>query len=214
MNADKIRVLLVDDHVVARNGVKHMLGTAGNIEVTDEAETAQEALQKACEQDFDIVLVDIALPGKNGLELLKLLRAEKPKLPVLILSMYSEDIYAVRALRHGAAGYLTKNCSTTALVAAVCKAAAGGRYVNPSLIDKLAGIIGGDSSAGSCDALSDREIEVLKLMATGVNLVNIATALRLSPSTVTTYRTRILQKTGMKNNIELARYAQENGLLF
>lgn len=214
MNAEKIKVLLVDDHTVARNGVKLMLSTADDIEVTGEAETAQDALQIGREQEFDVALVDIALPGKNGLELLKLLLAEHPKLAVLILSMYSEEIYAVRALKHGAAGYLTKNSPATTLVAAVRKAANGGKHVSPALLEKLASIVGGGRNMASHDALSDREVEVLKLVASGENLAKIAEMLHLSPSTIATYRARIVQKTGAKNNIELARYAQENGLLF
>lgn len=208
-----IRVLLVDDHPVVRNGVKLMLNTAETIEVTGEAETAYQAINMIRKQDFDVALVDIALPDKNGLDLLKMMRAEKPKLSVLILSMYSEEIYAVRALKNGASGYLTKNSSAETLVAAVNKAASGGRYVSPSLTDTLASMVGGHTPVDSYNALSDREIEVLKRLASGENIVHIATALNLSPSTVTTYRTRILQKTGMKNNIELARYAQENGLV-
>jgi DNA-binding NarL/FixJ family response regulator len=159
-----------------------------------------------------VALVDIAMPGKNGLDLLKQIRSEKPKLAVLILSTYSEEVYAVRALKAGAAGYLTKESPASVLVAAVRKAAAGGKYVTPSLMEKLVGVIGGDGAA-THEALSDRELEVLKLIAAGESLVKIAEKLHLSPNTVTTYRTRILEKMGMSNNAELTRYAMENGLL-
>ena len=212
MNRRKIKVLLVDDHSIARNGVRLMLGTASDIHVAGEAETAKDATQLIRKNDFDVALLDIALPGTNGLELLKTLRAEKPELAVLMLSMYSEDIYALRAIKHGAAGYLAKTVSTAILVAAVRKAAAGGKHISPELAEICIGVIGGGDMARHA-ALSDRELEVLKLLATGERLVDIGKMLHLSPSTVTTYRTRIMEKTGMCNNAKLARYALENGVL-
>ncbi|MDB5764661.1 MAG: response regulator transcription factor, partial [Herminiimonas sp.] len=204
MANNKIKVLLVDDHAVVRNGVRLMLGGADEIDVAGDAETVQDALRLVHEEDFDVALVDIALSGKNGLQLLKILRTEKPRLAVLILSMYSEEIYAVRALKLGAAGYLTKNNPAATLVAAVRKAAAGGKYISPALVDKLANLMI-DGNMKSHEALSDRELEVLKLIASGESLVKIADALHLSPSTVTTYRTRILTKMAFNNNAELAR---------
>ena len=209
---DKIRVLLVDDHAIVRNGVRLMLSSESDIVVQGEAANAQDALQLVREQDFNVALVDIAMPGKNGLELLRLLRAEKPKLAVLILSTYSEEVYAVRALKLGAAGYLTKDSPASALVAAVRKAASGGKYLSPTLTEKIADLIGGGGTS-SHEALSNRELEVLKMIAAGESLVNIANTLHLSPNTVTTYRTRILEKMGMTSNAELTRYAIENGLL-
>jgi DNA-binding NarL/FixJ family response regulator len=212
MNVDTIKVLLVDDHTVVRNGVRLMLSSASEIRVTGEAETAQDALRLVREQDFDVALVDIALPGKNGLELLKSLRVAQPKLAVLILSTYSEEIYAIRALKLGAAGYLTKDSPTATLVAAVRKAAAGGKYVSPALTEKFATMMGSQAT-GSIEALSNRELEVMKLLAKGESLVAIGEILHLSPKTVTTYRARILEKMGLSSNAELARYAIENGLL-
>jgi DNA-binding NarL/FixJ family response regulator len=212
MSGETIKVLLVDDHAVVRNGMRLMLSTARDIEVAGEAETAQEALRVAKEQAFDVALVDINLPDKSGLDLIKMFRDEQPGLAVLILSMYSEEIYAVRAFKHGAAGYLTKSSTGPMVVSAVRKAAAGGKYVSPSMMEKLASMIGGDE-VGSHETLSDRELEVLKLVAAGESLVKIAATLHLSPSTVTTYRARILEKMGMKSNAELTRYAFENGLL-
>ncbi|MGF6920642.1 response regulator [Paraburkholderia sp. 40] len=212
MEAELIKVLLVDDHTVARNGVRLMLSSAPEIRVVGEAETAADALHLVRDPNFDVALVDIALPGKNGLELLKCLRVAQPRLAVLILSTYSEEIYALRALKLGAAGYLTKDSPTATLVAAVRKAARGSKYVSPSLAEKLASMIGGQSAA-SHEALSNREIEVLKLLARGEHLVQIGDMLHLSPKTVTTYRTRILEKMGLHSNAELARYAVENGLL-
>jgi DNA-binding NarL/FixJ family response regulator len=212
MGDKNIKVLLVDDHEMVRSGIRLMLSSESDIVIAAEASAAQEALGLIRSQDFDVALVDIAMPGKSGLELLKQIRTEKPKLAVLILSIYSEQVYAVRALKAGASGYLAKESPASVLVTAVRKAAAGGKYVNPNLLDKLAGVIGGDGMA-SHDALSDRELEVLKLIAAGESLVKVAEKLHLSPNTVTTYRTRILEKMGMANNAELTRYAMENGLL-
>jgi DNA-binding NarL/FixJ family response regulator len=209
---NKIRVLLVDDHSIVRNGVRRMLETVSDIDVTGEAETAQDAMRLVREQDFDVALVDIGLPDKTGLQLLKMMHAEKPKLAVLMLSMHSVEAYALRAIKLGAAGYLTKDIPASTLVVAVRSAAAGGKHISPELAEKLVNAIGrGDAAAH--EALSDRELEVLKLLASGEKLVRIAEILHLSPSTVTTYRARILEKTGMDSNAKLARYALENGLL-
>jgi DNA-binding NarL/FixJ family response regulator len=213
MTPETIKVLLVDDHTVARNGVRLMLSAASDIRVDGEAGTAQDALQIANAQCFDVALVDIALPGKNGLDLLKSLRAAHPALAVLILSTYSEEIYAVRALKLGASGYLTKDSPTTTLIEAVRKAASGAKYVSPSLAEKFAVMLGGRTAASSHESLSNRELEVLKLLAKGESLIAIGETLHLSPKTVTTYRTRILEKLGLSSNAQLARYAVENGLL-
>jgi DNA-binding NarL/FixJ family response regulator len=212
MTGKKIRVLLVDDHIIARSGVRLMLDSVSDIEVTGEAENAQDALRLAQAGEFDVAIVDIALPDRNGLQLLKLLRAEKPKLAVLMLSMYAEEVYAIRALKLGASGYLTKNSPKAALEMAVRKAAAGTRYVSPAVVDKLASLISGDAAA-PFEALSDRELEILKLIAIGESLVRIAEQLHLSASTVTTYRRRILDKTGCKTNADLSRYAHDHGFL-
>ncbi|UUZ75652.1 response regulator transcription factor [Polaromonas sp. P1(28)-13] len=209
---NKIRVLLVDDHSIVRNGVQRMLETVNDIDVTGEAETAHDAMRLVRERDFDVALIDIALPDKSGLQLLKLIRAEKPKLAVLMLSMHSIEAYALRAIKLGAAGYLTKDIPATTLVVAVRSAAAGGKHISPELAEKLVNAIGRGDAAPH-EALSDRELEVLKLLASGERLVRIAEILHLSPSTVTTYRARILEKTGMDSNARLARYALENGLL-
>jgi DNA-binding NarL/FixJ family response regulator len=210
----KIKVLLVDDHAIVRNGLRLMLGEADDISVDGEAGSAQAALQLIRTQEFDVALLDIAMPDKNGLDLLKQIRVEQPKLAVLILSTYSEEIYAMRAFKLGAAGYLTKDSPTSALINAVRKAAAGGKHVSPAMMEKLVTAIGGGSDGGgSHEALSNRELEVLKLIASGASLVKIADALHLSPHTVTTYRSRILEKMGLSSNAELTRYAIENGLL-
>ena len=212
MPNSEIKVLLVDDHAVVRNGLRVMLGSAKDINVANEAESADEALQLVRAERFDVVLLDIAMPDKNGLELLKTLRIEKPRLAVLILSMYSEEMYALRALKLGAAGYLPKNSPGPTLISAVRKAAAGGKYISPGIADQLARMLAGDAGS-EFDALSDRELEVLKLLAGGESTTGIADALSLSSSTVATYRTRICDKLKLKNNADLTRYALVNGLL-
>lgn len=213
MSLDPIRVLLVDDHVIARNGVRLMLGTAGDIDVAAEAENAGAALALLRAQSFDVALLDITMPGMNGLDLLRQLRALCPGTAALMLSTYSEEIYALRALKLGAAGYLTKDVATPVLVEAVRRAAAGRKYVSETLMDKLAALVSGDAGAAGHEALSNRELEVFKLIATGEPLVQIGERLHLSPHTVTTYRTRILEKMGLANNADLTRYALENGLI-
>ncbi|NRR29404.1 response regulator transcription factor [Oxalobacteraceae bacterium] len=212
MSIDAIRVLLVDDHAIARNGVRLMLGTADDIRVAGEASSAVDALRLLGGQVFDVALLDITMPGKNGLDLLKQLRADYPRMAVLMLSTYSEEIYAVRALKLGAAGYLTKDAHTTVLVDAVRKAAAGGKHVSPALVEKLASLIGSGASANH-ETLSNRELEVFKLIAAGESLVKIGESLHLSPNTVTTYRGRILDKMGLSSNAELTRYALEHGMI-
>ncbi|MGH8857281.1 MAG: response regulator, partial [Polaromonas sp.] len=157
MTDNGIRVLLVDDHSIVRSGVRRMLETADDIDVMGEAETAQDAMRLLREQDFDVALIDIGLPDKDGLQLLKLMRAEKPKLAVLMLSMHSIETYAVRAIKLGAAGYLTKDIPAATLIAAVRKVAAGGKYISPELAEKLVHAVGGGDAAPH-EALSDREL--------------------------------------------------------
>jgi DNA-binding NarL/FixJ family response regulator len=212
MGTEAIEVLLVDDHAIARNGVRVMLESADGIVITGEAENAEQALRLAQERRFDVALVDIVLPDKNGLEFLKLLRASGSRLPVLMLSAYSEEVYAVRAIKAGAAGYLTKNSACETMAAAVRSVAAGGRHIGPALAERLADIMVGDKPS-LLETLSDRELAVLKLIASGESIPRIAERLYLSPHTVATYRTRIWEKTGIRGNAKLAIFALENGLL-
>lgn len=214
MNAGTLDILIVDDHAIVRKGVRLMLADAPGVRVAGEADSTQQALALADERHFDVALVDIALPDRNGLELLRLLRLKYPRIAVLMLSTYSEDIYAMRAIRLGAAGYLTKDVPEETLVAAIRKAAAGGRYLSPLLVDRLVGKLGDVSSPSPAhESLSNRELQVLRLIASGASLVSIAGQLHLSPNTVTTYRTRILDKMQLKSNADLTRYAIESGLL-
>lgn len=212
MATKKIEVILVDNHAIVRNGVRLMLSEASDIAVEGEADNAQQALALIRERHFDVALLDIAMPGNSGLDLLKLLRSEAPKMAVLILSTYSEEIYAMRALKSGAAGYLNKDTATNELIAAVRKAAAGGKHVSPALVEKLVHVIGG-GGMDSHESLSNRELEVMKMIAAGDSLVKIAETLHLSPHTVTTYRSRILAKMGFGSNAELTRYAIEHCIL-
>jgi DNA-binding NarL/FixJ family response regulator len=212
MSDSKIKVLLVDDHAVVRNGIRLMLDTADDIEVAGEAGTAHDALLATQAQHYDVVLVDINLPDTSGLELIKRLRAHCARTAVVVLSAYPEEMYALRAFKKGAAAYLNKRSSADAIIAAVRKAAAGGKYVSPEVMERFACMISGETMRGH-DELSDRELEVLKHLAAGESLVRIAELLHLSPSTVTTYRARLLEKMGMKSNAELTRYALEHGLL-
>lgn len=212
MPDNEIKVLVVDDHAVVRSGLRIILGMATDIVVAGEAESADNALHLIRAQRFDVALVDIALPGRNGLELLKTMRIETPGLAVLILSMYSEEMYALRALRLGAAGYLSKNSVGATLISAVRKAAMGGKYISPDTADRFARMLAGEGG-GEHGILSDRELEVLKLLAGGESTSGIADALALSSSTVATYRNRICVKLNLKNNADLTRYALVNGLL-
>ena len=189
-----------------------MINTADDIEVTGEAESAVEALSIMQQNSFDIALLDIELPDSSGLDLLKILRKKYPKLIILMLSIYLEEIYATRALKYGASGYLSKDCSIETLVTAIRKTAAGGRYVSPELTEALARSLSSKKISSHTD-LSDRELEVLKQLASGSSLVDIAAKLHLSSNTVTTYRSRILAKLGLKGNAALTRYAIENKLI-
>ncbi len=208
----KTRILMVDDHAVVRGGLRLMIEQTDDLMVAAEAASAHEALGLARLNEFDVALVDIALPDVSGMDLLKRLRAQYPKLAILMLSMYSENVYAVRALRQGAAGYLPKDTPPAALLAAIRKIAAGGKVVPVSLLDRLASEVGSRQKSGH-EALSDRELEVLRMITAGQGLSEIAEALHLSPKTVTTYRARILEKTGLQSTAELVRYALEQGLL-
>ena len=204
MSSD-IRILLVDDHMIVRNGLRLIFSNEPDFKIAGEAETAQQALALLQKETFDVALIDISLPDKSGLELLKIMSDLYPKLPVLVISMYAEEVYALRALKQGAAGYLTKNSSASALINAVRTAASGGKVVSADTAQKLAGMLGG-ARLPHHEQLSDRELEVMKQIAKGESLVDIAMQLHLSPSTVTTYRTRILEKMQMKSNAEMTRY--------
>ena len=208
-----LRILIVDDHPIVRQGLKNTLEAEAGIGAIGEAATSQEAIELVRHQPWDAVVLDIGLPGRGGLEVLKDVRREAPRLPVLILSMHPEDQYAVRAVRAGASGYLTKEAATEQLVDAIRRIVAGQRYISPHLADRLAVEVARDASRPPHDLLSDREFEVLRLIASGQTVGDIAERLALSVKTVSTYRARILEKMHLKNNAELMQYVLTNGLL-
>ncbi len=206
-----IRILIVDDHPIVRRGIRDILSESLDIGATDEASHGQEALRMIHDSNYDLVLLDIAMPGRNGLEVLKDIKREKPGLPVLVLSVYPEEQYAIRALRAGASGYLTKESAPDELIRAIWKACRGGKYVTSSLAEKLASHLD-DPGKLPHETLSEREYQVLFMIASGKSLTEIAEVLLLSVKTVSTYRSRLLDKMGMKSNAELARYMLENHL--
>jgi two-component system, NarL family, invasion response regulator UvrY len=209
----KARILLVDDHAIVREGLKTILAKADDLEVVGEAGNAPEAMGILRAIPIDLMLLDIGLPGKTGVELLRMAKGEFPRLRTLVLSSYPEDQYAVRVLKQGAAGYLTKESAPELLLTAARKVAAGGKYVSPSVAEKLLDDITGDTGRPLHDQLSDREFEVFRMIATGKSLTDIANALHVSIKTVSTHRTRILEKTGFRSNADLTRYALEKGIL-
>lgn len=208
-----IRVLVADDHALVRAGLKHILGRTGEISVIGEACNGQEIMAEVRRTPCDVVLLDIGMPGRSGLDVLKQLRAEHPNLPVLILTMYPEEQYAVRALRAGAAGYLVKDSGPEELVSAVQKVASGGRYVSMRAAESLAFEVQGRARQSPHETLSDRELQVLCLIARGKTVKEIAEEFRLSPKTVSTYRSRVLGKLNLRNNSEMAYYAVKEGLV-
>jgi Response regulator containing a CheY-like receiver domain and an HTH DNA-binding domain len=208
-----MRILIADDHAVVRDGVKKILEEQPDEVTYGEARTAQEALRLVYEENWDIVVLDISLGGRSGLEVLKELKQVRPKLPVLILSMHSEEQYASRAFKAGAAGYITKDSSRAELIKAINKVIKGGRYVSLTLAEKLVFDIERGTDRPPHEALSDREFEVMSLIALGKTVSEIAEMLSLSDKTISTYRARILKKMGMNTNAELTRYALKNGLV-
>lgn len=208
-----IRVLLADDHTIVRAGLKEILADTGDITVAAEATNGQEVMAQVRGQDFDVAVLDMSMPGRSGIELIKQVKDEKPRLPILILSMHSEEQYAVRALKAGASGYLTKDAAADQLVAAIRRIAAGGAYVSPETAERLALDAGSRPEAAPHTLLSDREFQVFLMIARGVSVSEIARSLSLSVKTVSTHKTRILEKMGLANQAELIRYALEHQLL-
>jgi DNA-binding NarL/FixJ family response regulator len=207
------RVLIADDHAVVRRGLAEIVNEALDLKVTAEAGDGEELVGLLREGAGDLVVMDLKMPGLDGLDLVKQLRSEFPKLPILVLSMHPEDQFAVRVLRAGATGYLTKNSAPTDLVKAVRKVSEGRRYVSPQMAETLLDAMDSDPEEAPHEALSDREYQVLRLLASGKLIQEISEELALSPKTVSTYRLRLLQKMNMKSNAEITRYALENDLI-
>ena len=208
-----INILVADDHAVVRRGLRQILAETPDISVGGEAATAQEVLKLVREHRFNVVVLDISLPGGSGLELLGEIRRERPTLPVLILTVHSEDQYAIRAIKSGAAGFLTKETAPDKLIEAVRKVASGGRFVSAELAETLASALAGDNAGSPHERLSNREFEILKMLASGKTVSEVAATLALSVKTVSTHRTRILKKMGMRTNAELTTYAVRRGLV-
>ena len=207
------RILLVDDHAVVRDGIKRMFDDRPGSVSFGEADSPERAVKLTEEQEWDVVILDITLGDRNGLEVLRELRKIRPRLPVLILSMHSEEQYARRAFRAGASGYVTKDCSREELVAAVQKVSGGSKYITSALAEKLIIDLERGTEGPPHESLSDREYEVLRLIASGKTVGEIAGILSLSDKTISTYRARILEKMGMKTNAELTHYAIQNKLV-
>lgn len=208
-----IRILVADDHAVVREGVKQILAGLNDMVVEGEAANGQETLEKVMRGNYDVVLLDISMPGRSGLEILKEVVTQRPRLPVLILSMHPEEQYAVRALRAGAAGYLTKASAPQELIGAIRKVSRGGKYVTASLAEKLALELDYGAEKPRHETLSNREYQIMLMLAWGKSVGEIAAELCLSVKTVSTYRSRIMEKMGMKKNAELTLYAVNNQLL-
>ena len=208
-----IRILIADDHRIVREGLKQILAETPDMIVVDEASNGQEVLGKVWENDYDVLLLDISMPGRSGLDILKQLKNERPKLAVLVLSMYSEEQYAIRALRAGASGYMTKESAPDELIEAIRKVSTGRKYISPTVAEKLAVSLEANDERPAHENLSDREYQVMCMIASGKTIKTIADELSLSVKTVSTYRTRILEKMRMKNNAELTHYSIQNRLV-
>ena len=208
-----LKILVVDDHTMVREGLKRILAEPPDMTVAGEACNGAETLDKIRKGRYDLVLLDIAMPGRGGLDILKQLKSERPDLPVLMLSMYPEEQYAVRTLKAGASGYLTKGSAPDELIAAVRKVCNGGKYVTASLAEKLALYLGTDSAGPLHEKLSDREYQVVRMIGSGMTVTEIADALSLSVKTISTNRSRALAKMGMKTNAELTYYVVKEGLV-
>lgn len=207
-----LRILIADDHPIVRQGLKHILEAGGNIRSIEEAENGTQVLNMIKKTPFDVVLLDISMPGINGLETLEEIKKIQASLPVLILSMYPEEEYAVRALKAGAAGYLTKKSVPDELTRAVKKLVRGERYISQTLAEFLAASLTDEGDKPLHESLSARELQVLRLIVAGKSIKEIAAEMLRSPKTISTFRSRILQKLNMKNNAQLYHYAMKNNL--
>jgi DNA-binding NarL/FixJ family response regulator len=208
-----IRIVVADDHAIVRQGLRQVLNAEGDFEVTGEAASYGEVMQLLRRDGCDVLILDVAMPGRNGIDTLKQVKQEWPRLPVLVLSMYPEDQYAFRALKAGASGYLTKQAAADQIVAAIRTISRGRRYITPELAEELAKNLDRDVDTPPHELLSDREFQTMKLIAAGRTLQQIGETLALSPKTVSVYRARVMAKLKLSTNAELTRYALERGLL-
>jgi len=208
-----IKIIIADDHTIVRKGIKQLLEENDSIQVVDEASNGQELLEKIKKNKINLVLLDISMPGRSGIDILKQIKNDHPDLPVLILSMYPEEQYAIRALKSGASGYITKDSAPEELLTAIKKIISGRKYISSNLAEKLASELTDNSGKSLHEKLSDREYEIMIMISSGKKINQIAEDLFLSVKTVSTYRSRILEKTNLKNNVEITRYVMENKLI-
>ena len=213
MKTKPLKFLIADDHAIVRRGVKDLLAEEFPGVVFGEAATAQAALDAAWKEPWDLIVLDITMPGRSGLDALKDLKAAQPKTPVLVQSMHAEEHFAVRVLKAGGSGYITKDSMPDELVRAVRKLLEGGRYVSASLAEQLAGVLAADGTRPAHELLSDREFQVLRMLAAGRAVKEIGAELALSIKTISTYRTRIFEKLNLRTNQDLARYAVRESLI-
>lgn len=209
-----IRVVIADDHAVVRRGLSQIINETQGMEVVAEAEDGGEAIDRVRDTDVDVLVLDLNMPRRSGFDALNHLQAERPDLPVLVLSMHAEDQYAVRVLRAGASGYLSKESAPDELIRAIRRVAAGNRYVSPAVAELLLTHLDGDTDTPLHERLSDREFQVMKMLAEGSSVKDIGASLSLSVKTVSTYRSRILEKMNMKSNADLTHYALKNDLIY
>jgi len=207
-----IRVVIADDHTILREGLRQLLGSAPDITVVSEAADGHQVMQRVRTDEFDVLLLDMSMPGKSGIELIKQVKAERPKLRVLVLSMHEEEQYAVRAIKAGASGYVTKDSAATQLVTAIRKVAAGGAFITAEVAEQLALGAMPDAEGPLHARLSDREYEVFQLLVDGVTVTDIAARLNLSAKTVSTHKARLMEKLGIDNPADLVRYAMRHHL--
>ncbi|WP_435627186.1 response regulator [Candidatus Ferrigenium straubiae] len=208
-----IRILIADDHAIVRSGLRQLLFEQGDFIVEGEAANGVEMLRLLREQPFDVALMDMSMPGRSGTELVRLAKAEKPKLAILVLSMHKEEQYAVRALKAGASGYMTKESAPDQLVAAIRKVAGGGVFISPGVAERLALELGCNHNPASHTLLSDREYQIFRMIVAGMPVGGIADELSLSVKTISTHKTRILQKMKMASSAELIHYAIRHQLV-
>jgi DNA-binding NarL/FixJ family response regulator len=207
-----IRLVIADDHAIVREGLKRIVSDAPGLQVEAEAADGNEVMRLVREREFDVLVLDLSMPGRSGMELIKLVKAERPKLRILVLSMHQEMQYAVRAIKSGASGYLTKESAPAQLVQAISKIASGGAFISAEVAEQLAlGAMPGGQAAPH-ETLSDREFEVFRQLVAGVSVTDIAADLKLSVKTVSTHKANLMQKLGLHNQSELVRYAIRHGL--